>query len=549
MEFNFFGMTIGKKKEDQLEEVLPSVVDPDVDDGTQITSSTGASYYGYYVDMDGTVKDEIQAIQKYREISLFPDVDLAIQDIVNEAIPYEDDSPLVEIILDRLETSDPIKEKIEEEFKYILRLLKFNEKAPDLFRKWYVDGRLYHNVLIDKNPKNGIAELRQIEATKIKKITEIVKTKTPEGVEIVKGMKEYYVYSPSGFVTQSNNASPSATGMAQGVKMTADSVIYTPSGFTDQNTGSVLSYLQKALRAANQLRMLEDAVVIYRLSRAPERRIFYIDVGNLPKAKAEAYVKDIMNRYRNKLVYDAKTGEIRDDKKYMSMMEDFWMPRREGGKGTEITTLAGGQNLGELTDIEYFQNKLYSSLNIPLSRIQSEGGFNIGRSTEITRDEVKFQKFIGKIRRKFGELFFDLLKTQLLLKNIINEDDWDEIKEVVTFRFQRDNFFSELKTQELMTARLQVAQMADMYIGKYFTVDQMRRQIFQMTDEEIDELDRVSKKEQEEHPEWYAQLAAFEQQQEMAQQQAEMGMQQQEMGAYQDQQAQNQQNQGANNVS
>jgi len=309
------------------------------------------------------------------------------------------------------------------------------------------------------------------------------------------------------------------------------------------NTGAVLSYLSKALRAANQLRMLEDAVVIYRLSRAPERRIFYVDVGNLPKAKAEQYVKDIMNRYRNKLVYDAKTGEVRDDKKYMSMLEDFWMPRRDGGKGTEITTLPGGQNLGELIDIEYFQNKLYMALNIPVSRLQPEQGFSLGRSTEISRDEVKFQKFIGKIRRKFSELFYDLLKMQLLLKGIINDDDWEEIKELITFRFQKDNFFSELKNQDLMMARLQVAQMADMYIGKYFSVEQLRRNLFQMSDDEIEELDKQMDAETEEHPEWYAQLAAFEQQQEMAQQQAEMGMQQQEMGAYQDQQNQQQQNQ------
>jgi hypothetical protein len=539
----FFGFTFGgKKAKTAVEQVIPSVIDPEMDDGTQAVSSS-AGYYGYYVDMDGTVKDEVQAIRRYREVSLFPDVDIAIQDIVNEAIPYEDDSPLVELVSDRLETSDAIKEKINDEFKYILRLLKFNEKAPDLFKKWYVDGRLYHNVLVDKNPNNGIVEIRPIEATKIKKVRELIKDKTPEGVEIIKGVKEYYVYSQNGFVAQTNTATPQAATTAQGVKLTDDSVIFTPSGFVDMNTGAVLSYLSKALRAANQLRMLEDAVVIYRLSRAPERRIFYVDVGNLPKAKAEQYVKDIMNRYRNKLVYDAKTGEVRDDKKYMSMLEDFWMPRRDGGKGTEITTLPGGQNLGELTDIEYFQNKLYMALNIPVSRLQPEQGFSLGRSTEISRDEVKFQKFIGKIRRKFSELFYDLLKMQLLLKGIINDDDWEEIKELITFRFQKDNFFSELKNQDLMMARLQVAQMADLYIGKYFSVEQLRRNLFQMSDDEIEELDKQMDAEKEEHPEWYAQLAQFEQQQEMAQQQAEMGMQQQEMGAYQDQQNQQQQNQ------
>ena len=543
---NIFGFSFGSKKsQESVEKVIPSVIDPEMDDGTQAVSSS-AGYYGYYVDMDGTVKDEVQAIRRYREISLFPDVDIAIQDIINESIPYEDDSPLVECITDRLETSDAIKEKINDEFKYILRLLKFNEKAPDIFRKWYVDGRLYHNVLVDQNPKNGIVELRPIEATKIKKVRELIKDKTPDGVEIIKGVKEYYVYSQNGFVAQTNTATPQAATTAQGVKLTDDSVIFTPSGFIDMNSGAVLSYLSKALRAANQLRMLEDAVVIYRLSRAPERRIFYVDVGNLPKAKAEQYVKDIMNRYRNKLVYDSKTGEVRDDKKYMSMLEDFWMPRRDGGKGTEITTLPGGQNLGELTDIEYFQNKLYLALNIPLSRMQSEQGFSLGRSTEISRDEVKFQKFIGKIRRKFSELFYDLLKMQLILKGVINEEDWEEIKEVITFRFQKDNFFSELKNQDLLTARLQVAQMADMYIGKYFTVDSMRRTVFQMSDDEIDELESTSAEEKAEHPEWYMADAQFEQQQMMAQQQAEMGAQQTEMGAYQDQQQQNQQQQNQN---
>lgn len=540
---NIFGFSFGGKKAEE-EKTIPSVIDPDIDDGTQAVSGS-AGYYGYYVDMDGTVKDELQAIQRYREISLFPDVDIAIQDIVNESIPYEDDSPLVEIITDRLETSDAIKEKINDEFKYILRLLKFGEKAPDIFKKWYVDGRLYYNVLVDKNPKNGIVELRPIESTKIKKVREILKKKTPEGVEIVTGVKEYYVYAQNGFVAQTNTTSPRGGSTAQGVKMSPDSVIFTPSGFTDQNTGSVLSYLQKALRSANQLRMLEDAVVIYRLSRAPERRIFYVDVGNLPKAKAEQYVKDIMNRYRNKLVYDAKTGEVRDDKKYMSMLEDFWMPRREGGKGTEITTLPGGQNLGELTDIEYFQNKLYMALNIPLSRLQSETGFSMGRSTEISRDEVKFQKFIGKIRRKFSELFYDLLKMQLMLKGIINEDDWEEIKEIVTFKFQKDNFFSELKNQDLMMARLQVAQMADIYIGKYFSVDQLRRQLFQMSDEEIEELDKRMNEEKDSHPEWYIAQQQFDQQQAMAQAQQEQDMQQQEMGAYNDQQNQQQKNKGA----
>jgi hypothetical protein len=528
MDFSLFGFKFGGKK-DETEKVIPSIVAPDTDDGTTIASQA-ASYYGYYVDMDGTVKDEIQSIQKYREISLFPDVDIAVQDIVNEAIPYEDDSPLVEIVVDKLETSDAIKDVITEEFNECLSLLKFNEKASDIFRKWYVDGRIYYNVLVSQNPKDGIAELRPIEATKIKKIAEIIKDKTPEGVEIVKGIKEYYVYSQAGFIAQTNLAYPQQSTTAQGVRMSPDAVIYIPSGFTDQNTGAVMSYLQKALRPANQLRMLEDAVVIYRLSRAPERRIFYVDVGNLPKAKAEQYVKDIMNRYRNKLVYDAKTGEIRDDKKYMSMLEDFWMPRRDGSKGTEITTLQGGQNLGELTDIEYFQHKLYSALNIPISRVLPDQSFNLGRSTEVTRDEVKFQKFINKIRRKFSELFFELLRTQLTLKGIINEDDWQEIKENITFRFQKDNFFSELKNQEMISARMQVAQQADFFLGKYFSVEYIAKNIFQFNDEEIQEMAGQMETEYQNHPYWFSARAMYDQQEQMADQQQDMGMMQQQMG-------------------
>lgn len=536
---NIFGWSFGKQKADEsVEKVMPSVIAPEMDDGTQVVSS--AAYYGYYVDMDGTIKDDIQAIQKYREISLYPEVDIAIQDIVNEAIPYEDDSPLVEIVLDQLtDVPDNIKDIINDEFQRVLSLIKFNEKAPDIFRKWYVDGRLYYNILVDKNQANGIVELRPIEATKIKKVTEIIKQKTPEGVEIITGQKEYYVYSQNGFVSQQNNTtSPSVGTTAQGVKLATDSVIYTQSGFTDNNTGMVLSYLQKAIRPANQLRMLEDAIVIYRLSRAPERRIFYVDVGNLPKAKAEQYVKDIMNKYRNKLVYDAKTGEIRDDKKYMSMMEDFWMPRRDGGKGTEITTLQGGQNLGELTDVEYFQHKLYNALNIPISRVLPEQGFSLGRSTEISRDEVKFQKFINKIRRKFSELFYDLLKTQLILKGVVAEDEWDEIKEKITFRFQKDNFFSELKNIDILMSRVQTAQAMDLMIGKYFSVEWVAKNVFKMSDDEILEMQEQMDQEYSAHPWWFTAQSMFEQQQQMAMQQS-FGM----MPPGQDDQQDNQQQQ------
>jgi hypothetical protein len=517
---NIFGWSIGKRKaDDSVEEVLQSVVGPELDDGT-MQASSAASYYGYYVDMDGTVKDELQAIQKYRELALYPEVDIAIQDIVNEAIPYEDEGELVEIILDKMEASDSIKDTITKEFKTILSLLKFSEKAPDLFRKWYVDGRLYFNVLTDKNQKNGIVELRQIEATKIKKVVEIIKEKTPEGVEIVKGMKEYFVYSQNGFITNTNIAQQQTSTAAQGIKMSTDSVVYIPSGFTDSNTGNVMSYLQKALRPANQLRMLEDAIVIYRLSRAPERRIFYVDVGNLPKGKAEQYVKDIMNRYRNKLVYDAKTGEVRDDKKYMSMMEDFWMPRRDGGKGTEITTLPGGQNLGELTDVEYFQHKLYNALNIPISRVLPDQGFSIGRSTEVTRDEVKFQKFISKVRRKFSELFYDLLRTQLILRGVIAEDEWEEIKEQINFRFQKDNFFSELKNTEILMNRVQTALAIEPLLGKYFSVENVAKNIFKFSNEEVEKMEEQMEQEYADHPWWYQTQQMYDQQQQMGMQQA-----------------------------
>jgi len=522
---NLFGWQFGKKTAtDEIESVAHSIVAPDIDDGTMQVSAA-ASYYGYYVDMDGTVKDEIQAISKYREISLYPEVDIAIQDIVNEAIPYEDDSPLVEIALDRLEVSDPIKEIITNEFKGVLSLLKFSEKASDLFRRWYVDGRIYFNVLTGKNQKDGILELRPIESTKIKKVAEILKEKDPSGVEIVKGVKEYYLYSQSGFVQQPNLAQQQNSAPQAGARLSQDSVIYIPSGFMEQNTGVVLSYLQKALRPANQLRMLEDAVVIYRMSRAPERRIFYIDVGNLPKGKAEQYVKDIMNRYRNKLVYDTKTGEVRDDKKYMSMMEDFWMPRRDGNKGTEITTLQGGQNLGELADVEYFQNKLYNALNIPISRMMPETGFSMGRSTEISRDDVKFQKFIGKIRRKFSELFFEILRTQLILKGIIAEDEWDEIKESITFRFQKDNFFAELKNNEILLQRVQTAQAMDMMLGKYFSVEWVAKNVFMQSDEEIKEMQQQMADEYDTHPWWFTAEGMYEQQQQMALQQSMMSMQ------------------------
>lgn len=534
-----FGFSIARKKKD-VENVLHSPVAPETDDGTQVndftSSSSLASYYGYFVDLDGSTKNELQAIQTYREISLYPEVDEAVQDIVNEAIPHEEQDALVEIVTDKLEDfSDAIKKKIQEEFDEVLKLLNFSSKASDIFRRWYVDGRLYYNVIVDeKKPTEGIAELRPIEATKIKKIAELIKEKNKDSaIEIITGKKEYYVYSEKGFAGSSNGTTTSATpqtASVTGVKLTNDSVIFVPSGFNDINTGVVLGYLQKAIRPANQLRMLEDSVVIYRWSRAPERRIFYIDVGTLPKAKAEQYVTDIMNRYRNKITYDVKTGAIRDDKKHLSMMEDFWMPRRDNSKGTEITTLPGGQNLGELSDVEYFQKKLYQSLNIPISRVMPDQGFSIGRTTEITRDELKFQKFVGKLRRKFSDLFFELLKRQLILKRVINEDEWIDIRENISFRYQRDNFFAEMKNQELLQSRMEVLQQADLLLGKYFTVDGLMRDVLKLSDDEITKIKQVQEQEYSEHPWWYSGRMMAEQQAEMAAQQMQQ-MQQMQSGA------------------
>ena len=471
---NVFGFQIQRKKS-----VLPqSVVSPISDDGSTVVNPA-AGYYAQTLNLDTIVKTENDLIRRYREISQYPDTDGAIEDITNEAIISDDDVPPLKIILDNLKISDSIKKKIEEEFQNVLKLLRFNQKGHDIFRMWYIDGRLYYHILVDdKNPKAGIVELRPIDPRKIRKIKNVSKEKNALGVEIIKSIEEYYLYNDRGI----------AEGQYQGVKLPLDSVIYVPSGWMDQNTGMMMSYLHKAIKVVNQLKMMEDALVIYRISRAPERRIFYVDVGNLPKIKAEQYVNDIMNKFRNKIVYDATTGEIRDDRKHMSMMEDFWMPRREGGKGTEITTLPGGQTLGQIEDIEYFQNKLYQSLNVPASRLQKTDGFNLGRSSEITRDEIKFTKFISRIRRKFACLFLDTLKTQLILKGVITLDDWAEIEYKIRFDFMRDNHYAELKDAELMQGRLNILQMVDPFVGKYYSPTYVKKQILRLDDEQIKEM-------------------------------------------------------------
>ena len=486
------------------EKTPPSVVSPvppNNQDGSENYVSSG--FFGSYVDIEGVYRNESDLIRRYRTMALYPECDSAIEDIVNEAIVSDTNDSPVQIELSNLNASDNIKKKVREEFRYILELLDFDKKSHEIFRNWYIDGRLYYNKVIDqKNPQAGIQELRYIDASKIRYVRQIKKS-GKDSLQSAQNqyqnsdqlaynfpeIEEYFIYTPSPGGGVGFNSSK------KGVKMTRDSITYCTSGLVDRNKGLTLSWLHKAIKPINQLMMIEDSLVIYRLSRAPERRIFYIDVGNLPKIKAEQYLRDVMTRYRNKLVYDANTGEVRDDKKFMSMMEDFWLPRREGGRGTEITTLPGGQNLGEITDINYFQRKLYRALNVPETRIQGEGGFSLGRSSEILRDEIKFSKFVGRMRKRFSSMFNDMLKTQLLLKNIVTPEDWEYMADHIQYDFVYDNHFAELKNAELTTERLNLAQLAEPYVGKYYSQDYLRRNILRQTDEEIVEQDMLIEKE------------------------------------------------------
>jgi hypothetical protein len=462
---------------------------PPSDDGT-LDIVSGGGHYASVLDMDGRDKNELDLIRRYRDIAQQPECDGAIEDIANEAIVSDERDKSVSLSLDRLDLSRNIKAKIREEFDEVLRLMDFNAKGHDIFRRWYVDGRIYYHKVIDtKAPRKGIKELRYIDPRKIKKVREQRKEKDPKtGLDLVKSIDDYYLYNEKGMDQN--------TGTTSGIKITADSVAYCPSGVVDMHRGTVISYLNKAIKPVNQLRMIEDALVIYRISRAPERRIFYIDVGNLPKVKAEAYLKDVMNRYRNKLVYDAKTGEIRDDRNHMSMLEDFWLPRREGGRGTEITTLPGGSNLGEIDDIKYFQNKLYRSLNVPISRLEAENSFSIGRSDNITRDELKFTKFVQKLRKKFSVLFMDILKTQLVLKGVIAVEEWDTMKEHIQFDFMQDGHFTELKNAEILQNRLDMLGQIESYVGTYFSKEYVRKNVLRMNDEEIEEVENQMKDEE-----------------------------------------------------
>ena len=473
-----FGFSFKKQQEKSR---APSPIQPSSDDGA--TSYIAGGYYGQYLDLDGNFKTEYDMVKKYREMAMHPEVDEAIEDIIHEAIVADQNDSPVQVNLDNLEVSDSVKNMIREEFDYVKNLLAFDSKAHEMFRRWYIDGRLYYHKVIDlQDPAKGILELRYIDPHKIKKVRQITKPKTADEFmkyDFGKG-EEYFLYNPKGL----NNTSANS-----GIRIAKDAITYVVSGLMDTNRNIVLSYLHKGIKVLNQLRMIEDSLVIYRISRAPERRIFYIDVGNLPKVKAEQYLREVMGRYRNKLVYDASTGEIRDDRKYMSMMEDFWLPRREGGRGTEITTLPGGQNLGELTDVQYFQTKLYKALNVPAGRLESGTSFNIGRSSEITRDELKFTKFVGKLRKKFSDLFQDTLKTQLILKSVITPEDWDDMKEHIQYDYLYDNHFTELKNLEMMTEKLNVIAAMDPYVGKYFSTNHIRSEILGQTEKQMEEMD------------------------------------------------------------
>ena len=485
-----FGFRITKKTD---EKDIVSFTSPSSDDGT--IEIPGGGFYSSVLDTDGRDRADIDLIRRYRDIAQQAECDTAIEDIVNEGIVSNESDISVQIELDNLPYPDRIKKKIRDEFEEVLRLLKFEEKGHDLFRRWYVDGRIYfHKIINGKNPKAGIAELRYIDPTKIKKVRQVEKDLDPEtGIEKIKKIEEFYMYNDKGIEV----AGGGVHGPNQGIKISDDSITYVPSGLIDGNSGRVLSYLQKAIKPVNQLRMIEDSLVIYRISRAPERRIFYIDVGNLPKMKAEQYLRDMMTKHKNRLVYDASTGDVKDDRRHMSMTDDFWLPRREGGKGTEITTLPGGQNLGELDDVLYFQKRLFKSLNVPISRMESDSGFSLGRATEISRDEIKFSKFISRLRSRFSTLFDKILEKQLILKGIIKPEEWGEIQSSIRYDFMQDNYFEELKESEVLRERLNLLRDIDDYVGKYYSAEWVRKNVLMMNEDEIETMrDQISQDEE-----------------------------------------------------
>ncbi len=496
MAFKIFGYTVAKD-EDPIDKRNQDYATPLPEDGVTNINSSGfqaGGYFGTYVDLDATAKSETELITRYREAASYADCSGAVDEIVTEAIAAVDDDDIVKINLDKLDIPDDIKETIDNEFEKILEMMEFNSKGYDLFRRWYVDGRLYFQKIIDmKNPKRGVVELIQLDPRKVRKVREIKKEKdTKTGVDKIVSAEEFFIYNEKGI---SYNPGSFSNLPNQGLKISPDSITFVPSGLMDLEKNLVVGHLHKAIKPVNQLKMMEDALVIYRLARAPERRIFYIDVGNLPKIKAEQYLKDIMARYRNKIVYDSNTGEVRDDRKFMSMLEDFWLPRREGGKGTEITTLQGGENLGQIEDINYFQTKLYQALNVPLSRLQPQQGISFGRATEITRDELKFAKFVGRLRKKFNVMFNDILKTHLILKGVLTEKDWDSIKEKIQYRYAQDQYFDEMKNAENLRNQLDLLNMITPYVGTYYSQKYVKKNVLRMSDKDIDTLETEIKAE------------------------------------------------------
>ena len=496
---NLFGFSFGKNNKNLDSTIIqpdgtlvnPSFVPPEVDDGSTVVG--GGGHYGQYLDLDGAVRNDAEMIIKYRSMTAHAEIEMAMEDILNEAIVYELDYPAVKLRLDQSNLTDTIKDKVTEEFNTVLRLLNFANKGYEIFRRWYIDGRLYYHIIVDPAAtKKGIKELRAVDAVKIKKIKKIDKVKDPSTqVPVVTKVEDFYIYYDKAYMDRYGGGGLSVVNNQgiDGIKIAKEAICYVPSGMYDFENKRVTGYLQKAIKPLNQLRMIEDAVVIYRISRAPERRIFYIDVGSLPKTKAEQYLREIMNKYRNKLVYDASTGELKDDKKHMTMLEDFWLPRREGGRGTEISTLDGGQNLGEMEDVEYFKKKLYRALNVPVTRLEPDSGFNMGRASEITRDELKFSKFVDKLRSAFSQLFINLLKTQVILKGIMREEEWRALEQDIRFDYIRDSYFTELKNAEMMKERLEILQQMEEFIGTYYSRDFVRKNVLRQTEEEIKDMD------------------------------------------------------------
>ena len=490
MAFEIFGFKIERKSQETANANVPAFTLPESDDGSMMVSGAGA--YGSYLDMDGQYKNEVELIIKYREMAQTADCEIAIDNIINEAIVVDDTNPPVQIILDKTDLTDGIKKKVRGEFETILDLLNFNNYGHEIFRRWYIEGRLYYHIMIDENdPKRGVVELRSLDATKIKKVKHVKQEKNVDITQVKVSITPVYNYNESGLDKRSSS----------GLIISGDSIAYTTSGLLNPQKNTVMSYLHKAIKPLNQLRMVEDAIVIYRISRAPERRIFYIDVGNLPKLKAEQYIRDIMTRYKNRLVYDSVTGEVKDDRRHQSMLEDYWLPRREGGRGTEITTLPGGENLGQLEDVEYFQRKMYKAMHVPTSRLEADSGFSLGRESEITRDELLFNKFISKLQTRFSILFDEILEKQLILKNIMTAAEWSKVRDKIHYSFTSDHYYTEFKHQETMTQRMALARDMEDFVGRYYSKEWYRSQILRQSEDEIVTQDELIAKEAEEDAE------------------------------------------------